>query len=139
MKGWRTTRGVLGSCSNPRTCPIGLNLIHSPSGQNMARQHLADSDASLFRRFPWSRKAFGCETISNGYFILLSFHLYKERPKRSWYVIWVMILVWSIPKIRIGFQLDLDWDSNLAWPPLLLLCPSTSLFKPLLIFSIVSS
>jgi hypothetical protein len=76
-------------------------------------------------------------TSSIGKLILLDFHPYKEHPKRSWYVIWVMILVSTIPGIRIGFQLDLDWDSNLAWPPLLLLCTSMSLFKPFLIFSIV--
>jgi hypothetical protein len=50
---------------------------------------------------------------------------------------WAMILVWTVPGIRIEFQLDLDWDSNLAWPPLLLLFTSTSLFKPFLISSIV--
>jgi hypothetical protein len=31
--------------------------------------------------------------------ILLSFHPYKERPKRSWYVIWEMILLWTVPGI----------------------------------------
>jgi hypothetical protein len=59
---------------------------------------------------------------------MLSFHPYKERPKQGWYVIWATILVRTVPEIRIGFQLGLDRDSNLAWPPLLLLCTSTSVF-----------
>jgi hypothetical protein len=67
----------------------------------------------------------------------ITFHPYQERPKRSWYVICVTILVSIVPGIRTGFQLDLDWDSNLAWPPLLLLCTYMSLFKPFFIFSIV--
>jgi hypothetical protein len=28
-----------GSCSNPRTCPIGPNLIHSPQDQDMVTLH----------------------------------------------------------------------------------------------------
>jgi hypothetical protein len=98
---------------------------------------MTDSVRRIVSTFLWTQKEFGYETSSIGKLILLSFHPYKERPKRSWYVIWATILVRTVPGIRIGFQLDLDWDSNLAWSPLLLLCTSTSLFKPFLIFSIV--
>jgi hypothetical protein len=41
---------------------------------------------------------FGRETRSIVNVILLSFLPYKERPKRSPYVISVMILVWAIPE-----------------------------------------
>jgi hypothetical protein len=39
MREWRTTKGVLGRAPTLRCAPIGLNSIHSPSGQNIARQH----------------------------------------------------------------------------------------------------
>jgi hypothetical protein len=45
------------------------------------------------------------ETRSIGKVILLSFHPYKERPKRSSYVISVMILVRTVPEIQIILDL----------------------------------
>jgi hypothetical protein len=62
----------------------------------------------LFQRFLWTQMEFGYETGSIRKLILLSFYPYKERLKQSWYVIWATILVWTVPGIRIGFQLDLD-------------------------------
>jgi hypothetical protein len=52
---------------------------------------------------------FGRDTRSIGKVILLSFHPYKERPKRSPYMILVMILVRTVPVIRINlFQIVLE-------------------------------
>jgi hypothetical protein len=36
---WRMTKGVRGRAPTLGRASIGLNSIHSPSGQNMARQH----------------------------------------------------------------------------------------------------
>jgi hypothetical protein len=118
--------------------PIGPNLIHSPQGQDMVTQHRDRFCAPhCFDVSHGLRRNLDNETSSIGNLILLCFHPYKERPKQSWHVIWATILVRTVPGIRIGFQLNLDWDSNLAGPPLLLLCTSTSLFKLFLISFIV--
>jgi hypothetical protein len=42
---------------------------------------------------------FGCETSSIEKVIILDFHLYKERPKGSPYVILMIILVQTDPGI----------------------------------------
>jgi hypothetical protein len=47
---------------------------------------------------------FGRETRSIGKVIILSFHPHKERPKWSSYVISVIILVWTVPGIRINLS-----------------------------------
>jgi hypothetical protein len=47
---------------------------------------------------------FGHESRSIRKVILLSFYPYKERPKRSPYVISVMILVRIVPEIRINLS-----------------------------------
>jgi hypothetical protein len=48
--------------------------------------------------------AFQCEIRSIGKIIVLSFHPYKARPKRSPYVISVMILVRTVPGIQINLS-----------------------------------
>jgi hypothetical protein len=60
---------------------------------------LTDSICIIVSIVPMDRKVFGCENRSIGKVILLSFHLYKEHPKRSPYVISVIILVRTIPRI----------------------------------------
>jgi hypothetical protein len=47
---------------------------------------------------------FGRETRSIGKVILIAFHPYKERPKRSPYAILVIILVWTVLGIRISLS-----------------------------------
>jgi hypothetical protein len=66
---------------------IGPNLIHSARGQDMVTQHRDRFYAPhCFYVSSGIRRNLDM-TGSIGKLILLSFHPYKERPKRSWYVI----------------------------------------------------
>jgi hypothetical protein len=105
MRGWRMIKGVLGLCSNPRMCPYWAQLDTLPIRPKYDKTTPWQiMYASLFRCFPWNKMVFGHETRSIGKVILLSFHPYKECPKRSLYVISVMILVWTIPGIWINLS-----------------------------------
>jgi hypothetical protein len=59
--------------------------------------------STCFWRFPLAPKECLHETNPIMKFIL-SFHLYKEHPKQSLYVIWTTILVCTVPEIRIGLS-----------------------------------
>ena len=43
----------------------------------------------------------------------LSFHPYKEHPKRTPYVAWASIFVWAAPGLRDGLELEFLWASTL--------------------------
>ena len=42
----------------------------------------------------------------------LSFHPYKERPKRTQYATWTSFLVHAAPGLRDGLELELLWAST---------------------------
>ena len=42
----------------------------------------------------------------------LSFHPYKERPKRTPYATWASFLVRAAPRLRDGLELELPWAST---------------------------
>jgi hypothetical protein len=49
----------------------------------------------------------------------LSFHPYMDHKKRSPDTSWAFNLLQTGPGARDGLELDMDWNSNLAWTPLL--------------------
>ena len=72
-------------------------------------------DVNLFGRFLSTPDEFGPETSSIGSSLKLSFHPYKENPKRTLYASWALILVRAAPGLRYELELDLGphlGDSN---------------------------
>jgi len=59
------------------------------------------------------------ETSAIGKVIFLAFRAYEERPKSSPYAIWASNIVHAAPGLWGRLELDMDWDSNLIWTPLL--------------------
>ena len=71
-------------------------------------------DVHLFQRFPLTPNEFGPETGAIGRSFKLSFHPYKEHPKRTQYVAGASFLVRAAPGFRTGLELELIWASTLG-------------------------
>ena len=71
-------------------------------------------DVTLFRLFPLTPNEFWPETASIGSFLKLSFHPYKELPKRTPYETRASFLVRAAPGLRGGLELELFWASTLG-------------------------
>ena len=95
----------------------------------------------MFRRFLSTPNEFGPQTNAIGSSMKLSFHPYKEHPKRTPCAAWASILVRAAPRLRDGLNLSFfgppPWRlepnqpraSFMTWTPLLdssLLMPCTN-------------
>jgi len=63
---------------------------------------------------PSTPKEFGPETGAIGSSLKLSFHPYKERPKRTPYATCASFLVRAAPVLRGELELELFWASTLG-------------------------
>ena len=70
-------------------------------------------DIHLFQRFLSTPNEFRPQTGVIRSSMKLSFHPYKEHPKRTPYVAWASIFVWAAPGLRDGLKLEFLWAS--AW------------------------
>ena len=73
--------------------------------KRLCRSSLTYSGHSLYLTIPVDSNEFGPQTSAVGCSLKLSFHPYKEHPKRTPYVAWASILVRAAPALRDGLQL----------------------------------